>query len=30
MLDGELAEIIDNLRILGADIAEVEVTSASP
>lgn len=29
MLDGELAEIIGNLRLLGADIADIEVKNSS-
>jgi len=28
MLDAELAEIVDNLRTIGADIADVEVKTA--
>ncbi|MEV4252752.1 ATP-binding protein [Spirillospora sp. NPDC049652] len=28
MLDGELSEIVDNLRVIGADIADVEVKKA--
>lgn len=28
MLDGELAEIVDNLRTIGADLADVEVKAA--